>query len=55
MMDTTYELWLALTAIALIVLWLVAEVSTYKHREDATAYWKRKIAENGKRQQWGGK
>ena len=54
-MDNTYEVWLALTAIVLIVLWIVAEVSTRKNEEDTTAYWKRKIAENGRRQQWGGK
>lgn len=50
------ETWLMIVAGSLVVIGLVAQfVPTSKHREDTVAYWKRKIAENGRKQQWGGR
>lgn len=50
------ESWLMIVAFLLVVIGVVAHlVPTRKQREDTVAYWKRKIRENGKRQQWGGR
>lgn len=50
------ETWLLITCLILVVIGILAQfVPTRKHEEDTTAYWKRKISESGKRQQWGGR
>ena len=50
------ETWLMIVAGSLVVIGLFAHlVPTRKQSEDIVAYWKRKIAENGRKQQWGGR